>query len=87
MFQPHREEPRLLAAEPNLLSGGWQLQLAVAAALCMAEGSEMYLASWEGMVEFYFVRGLLVVQCVSCYSITMSMYYYSQLLLLAINKY
>ena len=39
------------------------------------------------MVEFYYVSGLLVVQCVSCYSITMSMYYYSQLLLLAINKY
>lgn len=34
---------RLLYSEPTLLRGGWQLQLAVATALCMAEGNEMCL--------------------------------------------
>ncbi|CAJ1393759.1 unnamed protein product [Effrenium voratum] len=33
---------RLLLAEPSLLDGGWQLQLAAAYALCIAEGEEMW---------------------------------------------
>ena len=32
---------QLLRQEPSLLKGGWQLQLAVATAICVAEGLEM----------------------------------------------
>ena len=48
-FQPNggdQRPARLLLAEPSLLDGGWQLQLAAAYALCIAEGEEMPGSLW-----------------------------------------
>lgn len=45
---------RLLRESPSLLQGGWQLQLAVATSLCMAEGREMMDSSFhESAVDFF----------------------------------